>query len=87
MAHSAHDIFYNEDGSYKTTAQYVAECDAEDAATLMGDMLILKTASDVIKKHRNGETDYAANVAMIQCDLMASKMSQRLYEEYGVIAR
>ena len=87
MAHSAHDIFFNEDGTYKTTAQYVAECDAEDAAKLMGDMLILKTASDVIKKHRNGETDYAANVAMIQCDLMASKMSAELWERFGVVAR
>lgn len=83
---SAKDILFNEDGTYKTTAQYIAEIEAADSADLMADMLILKGAVDVIKKWRKGETDYAANVAMAQCALMASDMSQKLYREYGVIA-
>lgn len=81
------EILFNEDGSYKTNEQYIAETQSAECATLMADMLILKTAADVIKNRRKGETDYAANVAIIQCDLMASGMSHELWERYGVVAR
>lgn len=81
------DIFFNEDGTYKTTEQYVAECEATDAAAIMADILILKCAADVIKKWQSPTRVHAAAVAIIECDLMASGLSDKLWKEHGIVAR
>jgi len=82
----AKEILFNEDGSYKTTEQYIAEIEATEAADIMADILILKCAADAIKKWQNPNRVNAAAVAIIECDLMASSLSHKLYTDHGIVA-
>lgn len=66
--------------------QYIADKETKDAADLMADILILKSAADVIKKWQNPGRPHAAAVAMIECDLMASGLKEKLWKEHGIIA-
>jgi hypothetical protein len=74
-----------EKGNQMTT-QYIAAKEELDAVEIMADILILKEAANVIQKWQAPNRVNAAAVAIIECDLMRSGLSDKLYHEHGIIA-
>lgn len=65
---------------------YVSDRKDIEAVEMMADIMILREAADVIKKWQNEKRPHSAAVAIIECDLMASNLTDKLYQDYGVIA-